>query len=61
LTVAQVKELAYSVDITFQAMLLPTGILGLRPSDSIALRVGDLDLEKGTLHGPLPPARLSSA
>jgi len=49
LSPAQVRKLSESVDITFQAMLLSMGILGLRPSEAIALRVGDLDLEKGEL------------
>ena len=50
LTTTQVRQLASVVDITFQAMLLSMGILGLRPSEAIALRVTDLDLEKGELH-----------
>jgi len=50
LTTAQVMQLASVVDMTFQAMLLSMGILGLRPSEAIALRVSDLDLDKGELH-----------
>lgn len=50
MTTTEVRRLAESVDITFQAMLLSMGVLALRPSEAIALRVGDLDLEIGELH-----------
>jgi integrase len=49
LSTAEVKKLADSVDVVFRAMLLSMGILGLRPSEAIALRVGDLDLERKEL------------
>lgn len=50
LTTTQVIELANKVNIAFSAMILVQGILGLRPSEAIALKVKDLDLTKGVLH-----------
>ena len=50
LTTQQVIDLSNQVSMTFSAMILVEGILGLRPSEAIALRVKDLDLTKGVLH-----------
>ena len=50
LTAEQVFELSNKVHVTFSAMILVQGILGLRPSEAIALRVRDLDLTKNVLH-----------
>lgn len=50
LTTQQVWELAGEVHSDFKAMIVSMGILCLRPSESIALRVGDVDLDKGVLH-----------
>jgi integrase len=49
LSTEQVVELSSQVHISFSAMILVQGILGLRPSEAIALRVKDLDLTKGVL------------
>jgi hypothetical protein len=50
LTTEQVMELADKVNIAFSAMIVAMGILGLRPSEVIALLVKDVDLTKGVLH-----------
>jgi integrase len=50
LTPPQVLELSVAVDPSFRAMILSMGVLGLRPGEAIALRLGDLDLNAGVLH-----------
>jgi integrase len=49
LTVEQLYALASAVPERFRALVLTAGILGLRWSEAIALRLGDVDLEHGVL------------
>jgi hypothetical protein len=49
LSPAQVTELAEEVHPDFRAIVLSMGVLGLRPSEAIALREG-LDLDRAVLH-----------
>jgi integrase len=49
LTVEQLYALAGAVPDRFRALVLTAGILGLRWSEAIALRLGDIDLEHGVV------------